>query len=116
VWRWFWTLHARRSSGFAANPIGYTEIAMWAALMGTQPTPFEVRLITALDDALLTKKPADPEKTEAPVGDGPQAVAALFATLPGKKPKKGAAGRAGGGDAATPAKGKPAGTSGAAPD
>jgi hypothetical protein len=120
VWRWFWALHARRSTGFAANPISYSEIAMWARLMGTRPTPFEVWLLTALDDALLTKKPADPEKSEAPVGDGPQAVAALFATLPGKKPKKGAA-RAGGDAGAhagahAAAKGKPVRTSGAGPD
>jgi hypothetical protein len=92
VWGWFWALHARRSSGFAPNPISYADIAAWAALMGARPSPWEVWLITRLDDAFLSRKPPDPEKTEAPAGDGPQAVHALFATMTGRQPRKGGVG------------------------
>ena len=97
MWGWFWALNARRSAGFQPNPISYCDIAAWAALMGAKPSPWEVWLITRLDDAFLSRKPPDPEKNEAPAGDGPQAVTALFSTMTGKRPSRGGVGE---GDAA----------------
>lgn len=50
VWTWFLELHAARgSSGFGPLPIGYGEIAAWAALTGRAPLPWEIELLTALD-------------------------------------------------------------------
>lgn len=55
---WFAELSAARaSSGFAPSPISYGEIESWSRLTGRCPTPFEVRLLRALDNALLNAKP-----------------------------------------------------------
>ena len=63
VWRWFCELHASRTHGqFGAFPIGYGEIAAWAALTGVSPKPYEVTALRAIDDAFLTpdkKVPSD---------------------------------------------------------
>lgn len=53
LWEWFWELHSGRSYGFAANPITYAEIALWASLLGAEPTAAEVRVIKAMDIAFM---------------------------------------------------------------
>ena len=53
VWDWFWSLHAGRRYGFAAEPLAYSEIAFWSHLTGAQPSPIEVRIIKAMDSAYL---------------------------------------------------------------
>ena len=100
MWGWFWALSARRTHGMSGpNPITFSEIEAWSRLMGANPRPWEVWLITRLDDALRTKKHADPEKNEPPAGEGPEAVSALMMTLGRIKrsvqPKSGGAGGGG---------------------
>jgi len=56
LWDWFLELDsARTSNGFGLNPIGYTELAAWAALTGRSPLPWEVRWLMALDRARLAE-------------------------------------------------------------
>lgn len=55
VWRWFCELHATRAHGqCGAFPIGFAEIAAWAALTGVRPRPFEVAALRAIDDVFMT--------------------------------------------------------------
>lgn len=54
LWAWFVELSAARSgNGFGENPIGYTEIAAWAALTGRDLTPWEVSVLRRLDAVTL---------------------------------------------------------------
>ncbi|WP_435406470.1 phage tail assembly chaperone [Pseudomonas juntendi] len=54
VWGWYLELHAARGgSGFGPSPIGFTEMAAWAALTGNHPSPWEVETLRALDQAHL---------------------------------------------------------------
>jgi hypothetical protein len=84
---WFSTLSARRTIGMAVNPITFSDIDAWARLMGVSPSPWEVTLLTRLDDAWRARAPAG----EAPAGEGPEAVKGLMLSLPqktkAKKPK-----------------------------
>lgn len=50
VWSAFCRLSARRSCGFAANPISWSEIDAFLRLSGVRLLPFEIRLIEELDD------------------------------------------------------------------
>ncbi|HEY0838178.1 MAG TPA: hypothetical protein VGE72_29995 [Azospirillum sp.] len=54
LWRWFLDLHGRRgSNGYGPNPLDFREIQAWAAVAGLRPAPWEIEVITALDDAYL---------------------------------------------------------------
>lgn len=56
LWEWFWSLDAARpSNGFGANPITYSEIEAWARLVDAEPSPDEVRVIKAMDGAMLAE-------------------------------------------------------------
>lgn len=58
VWTWFGELlEARAWSATGPQPIGYQEIAAWAALTRQQPTAAEVQLLRALDRTWLEKLP-----------------------------------------------------------
>lgn len=54
IMRWFWELHCGRpigQSGFL--PIPSTEILAWAQLHRTDPRPWELRALRALDSTFL---------------------------------------------------------------
>lgn len=52
IWDWFWSLSARRQSGFeSTNPITYTEIQSWTHLTGAMVRPEEVKILARMDDA-----------------------------------------------------------------
>jgi len=54
VWNSFIELHnARGGSGFGPNPISYTEIASYRAVTGADLSPWEVKVIRALDTLYL---------------------------------------------------------------
>ena len=54
VWQWFQELSAGRGVGPAGPaPLTYTDIASWAQLTGTHPSPFDVELIKELDALYL---------------------------------------------------------------
>ena len=54
VWRAFQDLHAARtSSGFAPNPIIYSEIRAWSSLMRWPLAPWEVEALCAVDQVYL---------------------------------------------------------------
>jgi hypothetical protein len=94
---WFGELAARRTAGLSPNPISYVEIEAWARLTGRRPRPFEVHLITKLDDAAQERAAKRAQERaenhgELPAGEGGPAVAALMTTL--GKPKKGKKGEA----------------------
>lgn len=51
---WWAELNAARGgNGMGPNPIGWADLAAWASLTATTPSPFEVRAILALDQAWL---------------------------------------------------------------
>lgn len=55
VWEDFHELAARRTGGPAGpNPLSHQEVLAWALLTERDPTPWEVRLLLLLDDAMLT--------------------------------------------------------------
>lgn len=54
LWAWFWELSSRRKSGMGGpEPISYADIAHWAALTCSDPTPQEVGVLVAIDMAYL---------------------------------------------------------------
>lgn len=54
VWQWFGDLSAARGgNGWGPNPIGYADVAAWAALTRRDPTAAEVDLLMALDRRYL---------------------------------------------------------------
>ena len=78
MWEWFADLSRRRTFGAAApNPITFAEIEAWARLSGHEPTPFEVSLLTRLDDALLSKPAEKKPAMTVDASDG-AAVGALL--------------------------------------
>ena len=61
LWEWFVELsRGRGSSGFGANPLSWTDMAAWSALMGVCLERWEVTVLRALDHAFL-KSLADAE-------------------------------------------------------
>ncbi len=92
-------MQARGSNGLAPSPIGYQDIAAWAALMGTNPTPFEVGLLRRLDIVALSAasgaitpaaEPVEPPPVPEGAIDGrnAEAMKAAFRML-GAKPAEG---------------------------
>lgn len=54
IWNAFAELHAARGgNGFGGNPISYGEIAAYRALTGTDLSPWEVKVIRALDTVYI---------------------------------------------------------------
>lgn len=50
IWNWYREIElGRSSSGFAPNPIPFSEIQAWSALTGQPLRAFEARLIILLD-------------------------------------------------------------------
>lgn len=50
LWNAFLRLSARRTVGFSANPISWSEIDAFARYTGTRLTPWEVKILEDLDD------------------------------------------------------------------
>lgn len=55
---WFADLSARRRDG---GPLNFADIEAWGRLSGNAPTPWEVSVLTQLDDAVLKKAREDAE-------------------------------------------------------
>ncbi len=54
LWHYWLELHrARTGSGFAVNPLSYSEIEAWARLTDQAVTPWETRVIRAIDDTFM---------------------------------------------------------------
>lgn len=54
VWNVFIELHAARgSSGFGPSPISFTEIAAYRSVTGIDLSPWEVKVIRALDNLYI---------------------------------------------------------------
>lgn len=54
LWNAFAEMHAARSgNGFGGNPISYAEIAAYCAVTGTDLSPWEVKVIRALDTVYI---------------------------------------------------------------
>ena len=54
VMEWFWELHSCRPVGPAGFlPVPASEILAWAQLHRTQPRPWELHVLRALDSAFL---------------------------------------------------------------
>jgi hypothetical protein len=63
---WFNDLHKRRQAGTnGPQPLGWPDLDAWARRTGREPTPWELRVLTMLDDAYFAK--ADP--VSVPVAD-----------------------------------------------
>ncbi|WP_457587400.1 phage tail assembly chaperone [Ensifer canadensis] len=76
IWDWFVELHNGRQSGFAANPISFSEIVAFCRLTGAVITPWELSVIRRMDQVVLaiinkTGRPdlATKEPTEADVAE-----------------------------------------------
>lgn len=55
LWQWFVEIcEVRGSNGFGPNCITYPDIAAWAQLTGSRPTPWDVGVLRALDRAWMT--------------------------------------------------------------
>jgi hypothetical protein len=58
------------------NPIAWADLAAWAALTGTEPSPFEIRTIMAIDRAWLEEQaraiPRTPQAGPAPASRNPR--------------------------------------------
>lgn len=50
VWTWFMRLHSTRPSGMGICSISYTEMQSFFSLESIQPLPWEIRLLTQLDN------------------------------------------------------------------
>ncbi|OGU13875.1 MAG: hypothetical protein A2076_13185 [Geobacteraceae bacterium GWC2_53_11] len=61
IWNWFHQLSNTRGGGFGPAPITFQEIAAWAGLMQTEPTPWEIEQIIRLD-AVWFKLQAERDK------------------------------------------------------
>lgn len=60
VWRWFGDLSTgRRLGAFGPAPLGWDDIAAWAALAGAKPTPADLDALRELDAAYLDRVYAD---------------------------------------------------------
>ena len=59
LWVWFLELHCSRGGGFGPSALTYSEILAWAALTGSDPVPWEIQIIKALDGAWLTSREKD---------------------------------------------------------
>ena len=55
VWTAFCRLHARRRSGFSAEPIAWSDLDAFIRLTGVRLAPFEIQLIEMLDDLFRRK-------------------------------------------------------------
>jgi hypothetical protein len=54
VWGWFLKLHSKRTSnGFSANPLSYSEIKAFFALIQYQPQHWELLLIEKFDEITM---------------------------------------------------------------
>lgn len=51
IWRWFWSLSAKRHSG--PESISFAEIDAWALLTGETPNPNEVQMLMSMDSAWM---------------------------------------------------------------
>ena len=56
VWAAFCRLHARRRSGFSAEPISWSDLDAFIRLTGARLVPFEVQLIEMLDDLFRSQR------------------------------------------------------------
>jgi hypothetical protein len=55
VWNAFCRLHARRRSGFSAEPIAWSDLDAFIRLTGVRLAPFDIQLIEMLDDLYRRK-------------------------------------------------------------
>jgi hypothetical protein len=62
IWLWFMQLSNTRGGGFGPAPITFQEIAAWAGLLQTEPTPWEIEQILMLDGVWF-KIQAERDKT-----------------------------------------------------
>jgi hypothetical protein len=53
VWRWFIDLNNSRQSGMGVNPISYSEMLSYFALMNIAPMEWEIQAIKTLDNIAL---------------------------------------------------------------
>lgn len=51
VWPWYLELAASRGGTLAPAPISFGEIRAWSQLTGVVPSPYDVRLLQACDQA-----------------------------------------------------------------
>lgn len=53
LWGLFLELDAQRASGFAPEPLGYSQIAAWQRVTGVTLTPWEAGALLAMDNAAM---------------------------------------------------------------
>jgi hypothetical protein len=64
--QWFNELHTRRQAGpHGPQPLGWPELDAWSRQTGRTLTPWELRVLTMLDDAYFTK----PDPVSVPVAE-----------------------------------------------
>lgn len=62
LWEWFWQLQSQRTSSDGGyQPIGFANIAAWAQLLRTQPSPWEVQTLVHMDGAFLVTSSQEAE-------------------------------------------------------
>ena len=62
IWRWFCQLNATRGGGWGPAPLTFQDLSAWAALMRTEPTPWELEMLLMIDGISLR---VDAEKSKA---------------------------------------------------
>jgi hypothetical protein len=46
---------ARGSNGFGLNPVGFVDLAAWAAMTGAEPLEWELQALREMDRAFLSE-------------------------------------------------------------
>ncbi len=66
LWQWFWELDSGRNSGMNPCPLGWADMAAWAALTGIALAPWQALLLRRMDGAWLNAcRAAAPRSTGA---------------------------------------------------
>ncbi len=71
VWKYFINLHNKRTaSGFSVNPISYSDMYGYFALMQIQPEEWEIDTILKLDSIVMEKYNKEAEEANKPAKKG----------------------------------------------
>ena len=59
LWNWWAGLAARRGGGFGPRPISWQDLEAWARLTGIALSPFELEVLSDLEQAYLRIRAKD---------------------------------------------------------
>ena len=54
MYQWFLALNNKRTSGMGVNPVLFTEMLAFFTLMDIKPLPWEIQVLSAFDNTVLS--------------------------------------------------------------